>query len=128
MKEASVLYGPDTMYSRYLAQGSLHLQRCGNCSEFFFPPRMLCPHCSSTSYSWQAVSGTGTIYSSTFVNAAGKDEGGHAVAIVRLAEGPKLMGSAPQVTVQDSRIGAKVRAFIQPFESSYRLSFLIDET
>ncbi|WP_371435226.1 Zn-ribbon domain-containing OB-fold protein [Polaromonas sp.] len=128
MKESSVSTGPDAVYLKYLGEGTAHLQRCEECAEFFFPPRVLCPHCASTSYKWSPISGKGTIYSSTFVSPAKEDGPGHSVLIVQLEEGPRLLGTSPDVTAADGKIGEKVRAVIEPFQSGSRLSFRIDES
>jgi uncharacterized OB-fold protein len=45
------------------AAGELRMEACGNCGRLRFPPRVMCPHCQSTSREWRAVSGHGTIWS-----------------------------------------------------------------
>ncbi len=45
------------------AAGELRMQACGSCGRLRFPPRVMCPHCQSTSREWHAVSGRGTIWS-----------------------------------------------------------------
>jgi hypothetical protein len=45
------------------AAGELRMEACGNCGRLRFPPRVMCPHCQSTSRGWRAVSGRGTIWS-----------------------------------------------------------------
>lgn len=128
MKESSVSIGPDAMYLRYLGEGTAHLQRCEECAKFFFPPRVLCPHCASTSYQWFPISGRGTIYSSTFVSPAKEDGLGHSVVIVQIEEGPRLLGASADVSAADGKIGKEVRAVIEPFQSGYRLSFRMEES
>lgn len=44
-------------------QHELRLQKCGGCGLLRYPPGYSCPWCASTEFSWQAVSGKGTIYS-----------------------------------------------------------------
>jgi uncharacterized OB-fold protein len=45
------------------AAGELRMEACGNCGRLRFPPRVMCPHCQSTSREWRAVSGQGTVWS-----------------------------------------------------------------
>ncbi|MES1977959.1 MAG: OB-fold domain-containing protein [Pseudomonadota bacterium] len=120
--------GPDAVYLKYLGEGAAHLQQCVECARFFFPPRVLCPHCDSTSYKWSPISGKGTIYSSTFVSTAKEDAPGHAVLIVQIEEGPRLLATSPDVTAADGKIGERVLAVIEPFQSGPRLSFRIEKS
>lgn len=41
----------------------LLIQKCKDCEKFRFEPAAICPHCISSNYSWEKVSGKGTIYS-----------------------------------------------------------------
>jgi len=45
------------------AAGELRMQACGNCGRVRYPPRVMCPHCRSTSRRWEAMSGRGEIWS-----------------------------------------------------------------
>jgi uncharacterized OB-fold protein len=45
------------------AAGELRMQACGECNRRRFPPRPMCPHCHSTSVTWERMSGHGTIWS-----------------------------------------------------------------
>jgi uncharacterized OB-fold protein len=73
--------------------GKLVLQRCPR-DGFFFYPRSRCPVCLGDDWSWESVSGRGTIYSFT-VDRVGLDPAQRSqlplvVAAVELEEGPRL--------------------------------------
>ena len=93
-------------------QGELKLPRCDACAKFHFYPRSACPHCGSTQLTWQAVSGTGEVYSFTVVHRA-PSKGFEAlvpyvVAVVALDEGPHLMTRLTGIDPAMARIGMRV--------------------
>jgi uncharacterized OB-fold protein len=77
------------------AAGELRLQRCTSCDGgHYFPPRPFCPRCLSDQVEWEAVSGRGTLH--TYVinhRAAPGFEPPSAIAVIQLAEGPRMMGN-----------------------------------
>ncbi len=72
--------------------GELRLQRCDDCSHTYFPPRPFCPQCGSRKVSIVKASGKATLYSYVISHrrAPGFDAP-YAVAVVELAEGPRMM-------------------------------------
>ena len=44
------------------------MQVCLGCGALRFPPRVMCPECQSTERGWQALSGSGTIWSFVVVH------------------------------------------------------------
>jgi uncharacterized OB-fold protein len=78
------------------AAGELRLQRCVDCGEPYFYPRDICPACGSANVEWFAASGRATLYSYVINHrpAPGfEDEAPYAIAVVQLAEGPRMMTS-----------------------------------
>ena len=76
--------------------GELRIQRCTACREHYFYPRPFCPRCGSAEVEWAAVSGRATLHSYVISHrpAPGfEDDVPYAIAIVALAEGPRLMTS-----------------------------------
>jgi uncharacterized OB-fold protein len=73
--------------------GELRLQRCRSCSEPYFPPRPFCPHCASRDVEVFTASGKATLYSYVINHRPRADMGTepHSIAVVELAEGPRLM-------------------------------------
>ena len=78
------------------AAGELRIQRCTDCSTAFFYPRPICPACGSVNVEWFTASGRATLYSYVINHrpAPGfEDDGPYAIAVVQLAEGPRMMTS-----------------------------------
>jgi uncharacterized protein len=75
----------------------LRLQKCSQCGRFWAPPGPACPFCFSSEFSWDAVSGRGTIASWVKFHKAyhpffqGKTP--YLVAFVELDEGPRLIAN-----------------------------------
>lgn len=78
------------------ADGQLRIQRCADCEQAYFYPRPLCPHCGSPNVEWFTASGDATLYSYVINHrpAPGfEDDAPYAIAVVQLAEGPRMMTS-----------------------------------
>jgi uncharacterized OB-fold protein len=104
--------GPEAEYRLRLGQGAFEIQRCNRCSRHYFFPRVLCPHCGSNEVSWVRPSGRATVYSTTVVRRRAEDGGDYNVAIVELAEGPRMMSRVEELPPTDVKIGAAVEARI----------------
>lgn len=94
------------------AEGRLDIPVCEDCGRPHLFPRSFCPFCGSARLAWREASGRGEIYSFSVVHrapsAAFAPEAPYTIAIVRLAEGPHLMGrlrAAPDA----ARVGLPVR-------------------
>jgi uncharacterized protein len=73
-------------------EGVLLLQRCAACAHVWFPPRPFCPACTSREVEPLPSSGRGTLYSYVINHRPAPGfEAPYAVAVVELAEGPRLM-------------------------------------
>ena len=78
------------------AAGELRIQRCLDCGKPYFYPRPVCPSCGSGRVEWFTASGQATLYSYVINHrpAAGfEDDVPYAIAVVELAEGPRMMTS-----------------------------------
>jgi len=76
------------------AAGELRLQRCGPCDELYFPPRTACPRCLSTDVAWETLSGRATLHTYLINHRAAPGfEAPYAIAVVQLAEGPRMMSN-----------------------------------
>jgi uncharacterized OB-fold protein len=89
---------PDPVTTPYwdsLREHAMKIQRCNDTGKYFFYPRGVSPFTLSDNISWELVSGQGTLHAFTIVynmRAPGfADEVPYVVAIVELAEGPRLM-------------------------------------
>lgn len=102
-----------SMSSQYLAAldaGSFQIQRCTACHKAIFYPRELCPHCGSDQLAWEQPSGQGTVYSTTVIRRKAEAGGDYNVALVDLAEGPRMMSRVEGMAPADVKIGMAVRA------------------
>ena len=106
------------------AEDRLLFQRCANCARAHFPPRAQCLACGGP-LQWEASSKRGVIHSFTIVQraptAAFKARVPYVIALVDLAEGPRLM-----LNVRDGAneprlgIGAPVRVVFEETEDAGR--------
>ncbi|MDA0365782.1 MAG: OB-fold domain-containing protein [Chloroflexi bacterium] len=70
----------------------LRIQRCSDCSEFYFFPRPFCPSCHSQNVAFQKVSGKGKLHSYVIAHRGHPAfDAPYVIAIVELNEGPKMM-------------------------------------
>ena len=74
------------------ARGELIIQRCDECAHAYFPPRPFCPSCGGRSVRDEKSSGRATLYSYVINQRPPPAfDGPVAVAVVELAEGPRMM-------------------------------------
>ena len=78
--------------------GELRLQRCQACDHAYFPPRPFCPECASRDVEQFTASGQASLYSYVINHRAPKGwEAPYAIAVVELAEGPRMMSHIVEV-------------------------------
>ena len=74
--------------------GELRLQRCAVCGHVYFPPRPLCPECSSREVGVFVASGRGKLLSYVINHRPHPSfESPYAIALVELEEGPTMMSN-----------------------------------
>ncbi|MFT6957140.1 MAG: putative OB-fold protein [Halieaceae bacterium] len=90
--------------------GVLRLQRCDECQQFQFYPRIICSRCTSDKLLWQDASGNGIIASFTVVRkgVSAAYEAPYVIALIDLEEGPRLMSTLIDVEPEDVAIGLPV--------------------
>jgi uncharacterized OB-fold protein len=107
--------------------GRLVVQRCGACGQRWHPPLPSCPHCHSRDLGWQPVSGHGTVYTYTVVrhatHAALAGRVPYVVAIVELAEGPRIVTGIAGCDPGDVRGGMPVRVRFDAVTDEVALPF-----
>lgn len=94
--------------------GELRLQKCDDCAKTYFPPRPFCPGCGSRKVSIFKASGKGSLYSYVINHrpAAPGFTPPYAIAVVELAEGPRMMSNivecpqTPEALVLDMKLEA----------------------
>ena len=99
-----------SQYQAALDAGTFEIQRCKTCAKAIFYPRELCPHCGSDQLAWEQPSGQGTVYSTTVIRRKAEAGGDYNVALVDLAEGPRMMSRVEGIAPTDVKIGMAVKA------------------
>lgn len=90
--------------------------KCGNCGDVMFPTRTLCPNCRHESVGKLVpfkLSGEGTVESVTTIYAppAGFElQAPYALALIRMAEGPRVTAQVVDCKPSEVKIGMKVRS------------------
>jgi uncharacterized OB-fold protein len=101
-----------------LREGRLRLQRSRTTGQWVFYPRAVSPFGAGDELDWQDASGRGTVYSFTIARrpTAPQWEGEtpYVIAIVELAEGPRLITNIVGCDPESVRIGMPVTAEFTP--------------
>ncbi len=86
--------------------------KCKNCGQVFFPPRSICPDCRRVgNVEKHHLDGEGKIISYTHIRAAQEDfeeETPYTIAIIKLEEGPRIIGQITEDDPEDIEIGKEV--------------------
>jgi uncharacterized protein len=101
--------GPEAQFRVFLKQGRFMLQRSRSTGRHVFYPRVALPGTGETDLDWVEASGAGTVHATT-VNRG--REGHSNLAIVELAEGPRMMSRVEGLPPEAVTIGLAVRARI----------------
>lgn len=117
--------GPDKQFFDFLGEGRFMLQRAGD-GHYVFYPRVAGPG-DGAALEWVQASGRGVVYSTTLVRKK-PPEPNYNVALIDLAEGPRLMSRVEGVAPEDVRIGMAVRAKIITQDEEPVLVFVPSET
>jgi len=102
---------PDQDFDRFLAEGRFMLQRSRSSRRYVFPPRVAEPGTGARDLEWVEASGDATVHSCTIV-AQKPPALGYSVALVDLAEGPRMMTRLQGIPPRLAQIGERVRARI----------------
>ena len=81
-------------------EGELRLQRCVACDHVYFPPQPTCPRCRGHEIRWEALSGRAKLHTYLINHKPAPgfaDDVPYAIAIVQLAEGPRMMSNIVEV-------------------------------
>ena len=90
----------------------LVVQTCNGCGVAQYPPRDACHACWSEDLGWRTSEGRGTVHTYTVVRRSSvdgfQDETPYVVALVELAEGPRMTTNIVDCPVEAVRIGMSV--------------------
>jgi len=108
------------------ADGRLLIQRCPTCGTRQFYPRHVCATCGGTP-EWEQASGAGEVHTFTIVRQNGakpfNTELPYVVAMIQLAEGPRMMGNVTGCAPEDVTVGMAVRAYAVKIEDGLAIPF-----
>ncbi len=108
LKNETVLR-PEQDYLRFLSEGRFMLQRSQSSGRYVFYPRVAEPGSGATDLEWVEASGHGTVYAATVMRQRAPTPN-YNVALVDLAEGPRMMSRIEGVAPEAVRIGMAVKA------------------
>jgi len=113
---------PDANFQDFLREGCFMLQRSQSSQRYFFYPRVLEPGTGATDLEWVQASGKGTVYSVTVIRPK-PPAAPYNVALIDLAEGPRMMSRVEGLPADDVRIGLQVQALIAQEAEQYFVVF-----
>ncbi|PWG61535.1 Zn-ribbon domain-containing OB-fold protein [Spiribacter halobius] len=91
----------------------LTLQYCDDCQRWVFYPRARCPYCWSDALSWRDASGEGTVAARIIVHKPGHpaflEDVPYVVALIDLAEGPRMLSNVVDCHPDAVEVGMPVR-------------------
>jgi uncharacterized OB-fold protein len=108
-------------------EGRLVVQECRSCFRVWHPPLPRCPHCHAADPGWRQMSGDGTVYTYTVVrhptHYAFAAKIPYVIAIVELAEGPRLVTAVTGVSPEEVRVGQPVRVVFREVADGVTLPY-----
>lgn len=100
-------------------EGKLLIQQCGDCDEYIFYPRIVCPNCMSEHVEWIESSGIGKVYSYTVVRRAApafKEDLPFVVAMIELDEGVRMLSNIVECEIEDVHCDMPVKVTFEKRE------------
>jgi uncharacterized OB-fold protein len=100
-------------YAREIPQRyRLEASKCTVCGKINFPPRLVCPSCSSRKFETVKLSDEGKILTYTIIRVASETfsrETPYAVAIIEVNDGARLMAMIADTDLDNVAIGKNVK-------------------
>ena len=125
LKPLPIIDDDNQYYWEYCKKHELRMQKCHNCGLIRFPPSILCPQCHTMDADWVKLSGRGEIYSFVIYrmpyHASYVDDIPYVVAIIKLAEGPRMESNITDCEVEDIRIDMPVEVYFHDVTSEISL-------
>lgn len=126
----AVIPGMTTLTAPYwdaARERRLVVQDCRSCRRVWHPPLPRCPHCHAADPGWRSVSGGGTVYTYTVVrhptHFAFAGQVPYVLAIVELAEGPRLVTALSGVEPGEVRAGLPVHVVFREVADGVTLPY-----
>ena len=108
---------PHEQYFTFLKAGRFMIQYSPSSEQYVFYPRVAAPVSGAQDLQWVAASGDGFVYATTVMRPRPPQEP-YNVALIELAEGPRMMSRVEGVAATDVKIGMAVTARIAASEDS----------
>lgn len=102
---------PTEQFDAHLRQGRFMIQQVRRNGAYIFYPRVAEPGSGEQDLIWVEASGWGVVYATTTIRPR-PPEAPYNVALITLAEGPRMMSRVVGIDPQDVRIDMAVRAEI----------------
>jgi uncharacterized OB-fold protein len=102
---------PDAEFRAFLVEGRFMVQRSKSSGVHVFYPRAVAPGTGARDLEWVPASGRGVVYSTTVVRKK-PPEPSYNVALIDLAEGPRMMSRVEGLDPAAVAIGMAVQARI----------------
>jgi uncharacterized OB-fold protein len=102
---------PEVDFQNFLAAGSFRIQRSRATGRYLFYPRVAEPQTGSTDLEWVEASGQGIVYSTTVIRQK-QPAASYNLALIDLAEGPRMMSRVVGIAPEAVKIGMAVKALI----------------
>ncbi len=115
--------GPEAVFREHLAQGRFMIQRSASTGKYVFYPRVVAPGTGEADLEWVEASGEGTVYATTVTRRRPEQGGDYNVALIDLAEGPRMMSRVVGIDPGEVTIGMKVRARVQELNGAPAVVF-----
>lgn len=113
---------PEREYFAFLAEGRFMIQRSRSSGRHVFYPRVAEPRTGARDLEWVEASGLATVHATTVVHAR-PPQPSFNVALVELAEGPRMISRVEGIAPRDVTIGMAVRARIAEADGKPLLVF-----
>lgn len=112
MTDNSNRIGPDAEFWQHLNAGKFMIQRSRSTGQHVFYPRMRAPQSGADDLEWVEASGAGEVHAVTIIPRKPERGGTYNIALVELAEGPRMMTRIVGIDPEAVTIGMPVRAKI----------------
>jgi hypothetical protein len=100
---------PEKEYFEHLAAGRFMIQKSRSTGGHVFYPRVAEPGSGATDLEWVEACGRGTVYSTTVIRQK-PPAPNYNLALIDLAEGPRMMSRVDGIAPEAVRIGMPVKA------------------
>lgn len=95
-------------FYKFIGGRRLMAVKCRNCASLLLPPKNVCPKCFSTNLEWTKLEERGKLVTYTVIHVPPiqfQSIAPYAVGIVKLKDGPHLLGMIREVKPEEIKVG-----------------------